>query len=91
MSPPLIRIAQRHRAKTRAAEPKSPSNHNGVNLFPSCLVIPFVLKQPKDLSNRDPLTFRGVNGGWAEWAIAQPGFGRIEYYFNFFLLFCEQH
>ena len=21
---------------------------------------------------------RGVNGGWAEWAIAQPGFGRIE-------------
>ena len=22
--------------------------------------------------------FRGVNGMWAEWAIAHPGFGRIE-------------
>ena len=26
---------------------------------------------------KTPTLFRGVNGGWTEWAIAHPGFGRI--------------
>ena len=23
-------------------------------------------------------TVRGISGGWAEWTISQPGFGRVE-------------
>ena len=85
MSPPLIRIAQRHRAKTRAAEPKSPSNHNGVNLFPSCLVIPFVLKTAKGSKQQRPSYFQG-----RKWWVGRVGNCPTRFWKNRILLqfFC---
>ena len=85
MSPPLIRIAQRHRAKTRAAEPKSPSNHNGVNLFPSCLVIPFVLKTAKGSKQQRPSYFQG-----RKWWVGKVGNCPTRFWKNRILLqfFC---
>ena len=39
--------------------------------------MPAISSQNKNNPLTNPLT-RGVNGGWAEWAIAHLGLGRIE-------------